>query len=74
MSMRKSARKRVAENVCRNRRRKRLSQQRLADRIGISRVNLCRLENGRQFPSPENLDRLALILEVDVSSLFRETH
>ena len=66
----KSCRARVAENITRKRLRKRLTQQRLADRIGIHRVSLSKLETGDAFPTPEHLDKLAVALETDVSRFF----
>lgn len=62
-------RKTLASNILRLRRDRGMSQQALADRIGISRVQLNRIENGRASPSAELLFSLADALSVATDSL-----
>ncbi len=51
------------------RRRRRLSQQTLADKAGISRPYLARLELGQQDPTLGILEKLAKALRVKVTRL-----
>ena len=37
---------------------KRLTQAQLAEAIGMETTNLCKLENGCQFPKEENIEKL----------------
>lgn len=47
-----------------------LSIRRLAERVGIHHAGLARIELGEQRPSPETLQRLASVLELDEADLF----
>lgn len=49
-----------------------LTQQELADKAGINRSMLCRLENQDYVPSLDQLTRLANTLEFDVTDVFIE--
>ena len=49
-----------------------LTQQELADRAGINRSMLCRLENQDYVPSLDQLTRLANTLQFDVADVFIE--
>lgn len=49
--------------------RPRMSQERLAEAVGISRRHMIRIENGEHRPSPELRDRIAAALEIDASAL-----
>ena len=49
-----------------------LTQQELADRAGINRSMLCRLENQDYVPSLDQLTRLATVLDFDVTDVFIE--
>ena len=49
-----------------------LTQQELADRAGINRSMLCRLENQDYIPSLDQLTRLANTLQFDVADVFIE--
>ncbi len=61
--------KRIGETVRRLREIKGYSVQELADRAGMKRPNLSRLEHGRHQPSLETLDRIAEALETSVAEL-----
>ena len=54
------------------RRRQNLKQQELADDLGITRTYLSFIENHRQYPDTELLDRLTKILGVTVSQIYSE--
>jgi transcriptional regulator with XRE-family HTH domain len=60
---------RVAENVKRMRAKRGLSQQALADLVGIHRVYLAKIEGAVQAPSLEILERLAQALKVKPGKL-----
>lgn len=45
------------------------SQQQLADLIGVRRSTISDWENGKMLPTPENIDKLANVLEVDFDVL-----
>lgn len=46
------------------------TQEELAEIIGMDTVSLSKIETGRNYPSSENLAKLADALEVDVYELF----
>lgn len=46
------------------------TQEGLAELIGIDTVSLSKIETGRNYPSPENLAKLAKALNVEVYELF----
>lgn len=46
------------------------SLDQLANRVGITKSSLSRMENDGQWPRPETLDALALAFEVKVYQLF----
>lgn len=56
------------------RKRKKLTQEKLAEMIGIEPNNLCRIENGKNFPTPENLAKISASLGVETYELFLYKH
>lgn len=55
------------------RRRKRLTQEALARRVGVSHIQIVRIEGGSRNPSPDLLDRLiALFGEDQINSLITD--
>jgi transcriptional regulator with XRE-family HTH domain len=60
---------RVAIRLKSLRAQRKLTQQRLADKAGISRGYLARLETARQDPTLSTLEKLAQALGVKVSKL-----
>ncbi len=62
----------LAETVLFQRKKLNLTQQELADKAGINRSMLCRLENHEYMPSLDQLTRLANTLQFDVSDVFIE--
>jgi len=56
------------------RKEKNISQEKLAERVGIEPNNLSRIENGRNYPTPENLAKIASALKVSVDKLFLFNH
>ncbi len=53
---------------------KRLTQAQLAEAIGMETTNLCKLENGCQFPKEENIEKLAVFFNIPVKELFDFEH
>lgn len=53
---------------------KHLTQAQLAEAIGMETTNLCKLENGCQFPKEENIEKLALFFGVPFKELFDFEH
>ena len=65
-----SLREILANNLKKNRRKCGLSQARLAEKAGLSTQFIAMIELTRQFPSPEVLDRIAVVLGVEAHELF----
>ena len=51
-----------------------MTQEQLAEKIGMDTPNLCRMENGTHFPQTKNLVKLAQALNVEVKDLFDFKH
>ncbi|MBQ8459029.1 helix-turn-helix transcriptional regulator [bacterium] len=51
-----------------------IKQEELAEKINIATRNLSNLETGRCFPSPENLEKIAIALNCKVKDLFDFEH
>jgi transcriptional regulator with XRE-family HTH domain len=56
------------------RKKRRLSQEELSEKLGISVVHLSKIERGLTFVSAELLDKLSLSLEISVAHLFCKTN
>ncbi len=59
-----------SRNVARLRKLKKLSQQELADMIGVNKQTISNIERGERFVTGENLDRLAEALDANAVQLF----
>jgi transcriptional regulator with XRE-family HTH domain len=51
-----------------------LSQRQLAGRMGVPRTYISKIENGKAMPTLSSLDRLARALQVDISTLLRDSN
>ncbi len=51
-----------------------LSQRQLAARMGVPRTYISKIENGKAVPTLSSLDRLARALQVDISTLLRDSN
>jgi transcriptional regulator with XRE-family HTH domain len=60
----------LALNLKLNRQKCGLTQEKLAEKAGISSNYLSMVEIAKKFPTPEMLDRLAEALEIDTIQLF----
>jgi transcriptional regulator with XRE-family HTH domain len=68
-SRRISARQRLAANLRRLRRERGLSQEGLADRCGLHRTIVGAVERAERNISIDNIERLAIALDLDVAEL-----
>ena len=50
-----------------------LSQRQLASRMNVPRTYISKIENGKAMPTLSSLDRLARALQVDISTLLRDS-
>ncbi|MCD7779728.1 MAG: helix-turn-helix domain-containing protein [Candidatus Gastranaerophilales bacterium] len=53
---------------------KNLTQEQLAEKIGMDTQNLCKMENGNHFPQFKNLCKIAEALDVEIKDLFDFAH
>ena len=60
---------RLAQNLVRVRTAAGISQEELADRAGLHRTYIGHLEQAARNPSLENIEKVAIALDVDVSDL-----
>jgi len=60
----------LALNLKLNRQKCGLTQEKLAEKAGISANYLSMVEISKKFPTPEMLDRLAVALDIDTIQLF----
>ena len=51
-----------------------LTQENIADKINMDTPNLSNIENGKRFMSPENIEKIAKALNVEVKDLFDYEH
>lgn len=49
---------------------KKLTQEKLAELVGIDPKNISRIENGNNYPTAENLTSIAKALNVEIYELF----
>ncbi len=63
-------RNKFGRNLRKIRRGKDLTQEELAEAIGVTMEFISLMERGRHGPSFDNLQKLAEVLEVDVSEFF----
>jgi len=60
----------LALNLKKNRKKKGLTQEKLAEKADISLRYIAMLELGKSFPSGEMLEKLAKVLDIDAIQLF----
>jgi transcriptional regulator with XRE-family HTH domain len=60
----------LALNLKKNRQKCKLTQEKLAEKAGISAHYLAMVEVGKKFPTPEMLDKLAEALNIETVQLF----
>ena len=47
-----------------------LTQAQLAEKVGVETATISKIETGYQFPKPENIEKLAKILDTEVKDFF----
>lgn len=52
---------------------KKLLGKELAEKIGVSEMTISNIVQGNNFPKPENLIKIAEVLDVDIRDLFIST-
>lgn len=62
----KQARKNLASQYVQNRKAKKMSQQQVADLIGVKRPNITRFENGTYNPTLDMLVKIAEALDMEL--------
>ena len=62
----------LGRNIRRIREEKGLTQLDLADKTGLTNTSLSQMEKGRMTPSLATLERIAAVLGVPISDLFRD--
>jgi len=65
-----SLKKMLGTKIQEIRKRKKLTQEMLADEVGIDPKSISKIENGNNYPSAETLTSIAQALGVDVYELF----
>jgi transcriptional regulator with XRE-family HTH domain len=59
----------LANNLKENRRKSGISQSKLAEKAGISTQYIAMIELSKQFPSPEVLERIAVVFGIETYEL-----
>lgn len=70
MNIKKILGKRIQEI----RKKKKLTQEKVAELIGIETTSLSNIENGKYYPTAENLDKIISVLEITPQKLFSFEH
>jgi transcriptional regulator with XRE-family HTH domain len=69
-----NVKKQLGKRISELRRALKISQEKLAEIIGIEPNNVSKIETGKNYPSPENLAKIALAFQVNVNELFVFDH
>ena len=56
------------------RKRKGLTQEKLAELVNLEPASICNIENGYNYPSFQNLEKIISILNVSFIDVFKFTH
>ena len=62
--------KKLGKNVKKYRKANNLTQEKLAELIGVEVISISYIETGRCFPSPDNLEKVSDTLHTSLSDLF----
>ena len=74
MELNTDMKKRFGQRLRELRTEKMLTQETVAELVGISPENYSRLENGLSFPKPENIEKISKVLNVEIAELFQFSH
>lgn len=61
---------RVGKRIRKYRREKKMSQEELADKVGLHYTTISRIERGVSNPPVQTINKIAKVLRVDMSELF----
>ncbi len=53
---------------------KSLTQEQVAEYVGIEPVNISKIECGMHFPQPDKIEKMAAVLNVEIKELFNFEH
>jgi transcriptional regulator with XRE-family HTH domain len=70
----KSTKELLGSRVKELRKKAQMSQEELAERIGINYKNLSRIEAGRGYPTLETLETIAKVLNLEIRDFFEFHH
>ncbi len=62
--------KQLGENIKNYRKINKLTQEKLAEKVGVEIISISSIETGRYFPTPENLVKISEALNVKLADLF----
>ena len=62
--------KELGRNIKKFRKLQNLTQENLAEAVGLEVISISSIETGRYFPSPDNLVKISQALNVSISQLF----
>ena len=65
-----SLKENLGKNIKKYRKLKNITQEKLADIVGIDPKNISRIENGNNYPTSENLSAIAKALDLEVYELY----
>ena len=60
----------LGQKIQKLRKERKITQEHLAEIVGIDPKNISRIENGNNYPTAENLTSIAAALEVNIYELF----
>lgn len=60
----------IGKRIQLNRQNKGITQEKLAEKVGISVVYLSKIENGRVYPTLETLSNICTELDTELSAIF----
>jgi transcriptional regulator with XRE-family HTH domain len=60
----------LGKNIQKIRKSRKITQDKMAEIIGIETTNFSKIETGKNYPTAENLQKIADALNVDVQELF----
>ena len=62
--------KELGKNIQKYRKLNKITQEKLAEMIGVEINSISSIETGKYFPSPENLVKISNVLKTNISNLF----
>lgn len=63
--------KELGKNIQKYRKLNRITQEKLAEMVGVEINSISSIETGKYFPSPENLVKISESLKISLSDLFK---